>query len=134
MVSILDGMKNLAAGQLTRETAGDPVLGHLADLINNPETGGLTGFIERFRTHGLGELVNTWLGNGPNQPITAGQISRVIGQERLNEAAARLGMEPERLTGLIAQHLPNVIDQLTPGGAPPRPAGAAGAVPPSASV
>jgi uncharacterized protein YidB (DUF937 family) len=119
-MSILDSVKNLAASELSKEAAKDPVLGHLLNLVNNPETGGLEGMIQKFHSNGLGGLVNSWLGSGPNQAVTADQIVRVIGQDRLNGIAQKLGMEPDKVSGLIAQHLPGVIDRLTPGGAQPK--------------
>jgi uncharacterized protein YidB (DUF937 family) len=34
----------------------------------------------------------------------------------VNEIASKFGMQPDQISGLIAQHLPGVIDKMTPQG------------------
>ncbi|MGA3031716.1 MAG: YidB family protein [Terracidiphilus sp.] len=104
---------SLAGGNAS---GGSEILGHVMSLVNNPETGGLQGLVQQFQSNGLGEVVNSWVGNGANQPISGDQIVQVVGQDKLNEIASKLGMDPSQISGLIAQHLPGVIDKLTPQG------------------
>jgi uncharacterized protein YidB (DUF937 family) len=92
------------------------ILGHVMDLVNNPQTGGLQGLVQQFQSNGLGEVVNSWVGNGANQPISGDQIAQVLGSDKVNEIASKFGMQPDQISGLIAQHLPGVIDKMTPQG------------------
>jgi uncharacterized protein YidB (DUF937 family) len=93
-----------------------PILGHVMDLVNNPQTGGLQGLMQQFENNGLGGVMSSWVGNGANQPISSDQITQVLGQDKVNEIASKLGMQPDQISGLIAQHLPGIIDKMTPPG------------------
>jgi uncharacterized protein YidB (DUF937 family) len=111
---------NLAqeVGSLTggNAAADSGILGHVMELVNNPQTGGLQGLMQQFQSNGLGSVMSSWVGNGANQPISGDQIAQVVGQDKLNEIASKLGMQPDQISGLIAQHLPGVIDKMTPQG------------------
>ena len=116
-MGFLDSIEKEVGGLVGQSEGGDAgVLGHVMDLVNNPQTGGLQGLVQQFQSNGLGEVVNSWVGNGANQPISGDQIAQVVGQDRLNEIASKLGMQPDEVSNLVAQHLPNVIDKLTPSG------------------
>ncbi len=112
-MSLLDNLTQMIGGQAGGESG---VLGHVMDLVNNPASGGLQGIVQQFQSNGLGEAVSSWVGSGANQSISADQIMQVIGQDKVNEIASKVGMDPSEVSGLIAQHLPSVIDKLTPGG------------------
>ncbi|MES1986933.1 MAG: YidB family protein, partial [Pseudomonadota bacterium] len=70
----------------------------------------------KFKQGGLGELATSWVGTGENLPISAEQISSVLGSGAIAEMAAKFGITPEVLSNQIAQHLPSVIDKMTPNG------------------
>lgn len=112
-MSIFDNLTQMIGGQ-TGEEAG--IMGHVMALVNNPETGGLQGLVQQFHANGLGGVVNSWISQESNQPITADQIQQVIGQDRLNTIAGKLGMQPEEASAKLAQFLPVIIDKLTPAG------------------
>jgi uncharacterized protein YidB (DUF937 family) len=78
--------------------------------------GGLNGVLDKFKQGGLGDLAASWVGTGANLPISAEQISSVLGSGAITEMAAKFGITPEMLSSQIAQHLPNVIDKMTPNG------------------
>jgi uncharacterized protein YidB (DUF937 family) len=116
-MSLFENLEQEVSNLAGANTAGDSgIMGHVMDLVNNPQTGGLQGLMQQFQNNGLGEVVNSWVGNGANQPISGDQIAQVVGQDKLNEIASKLGMQPDQISGLIAQHLPGVIDKMTPQG------------------
>lgn len=116
-MSILDAITQKLTGQSDGTATADPaVMGHLMDLVNSPENGGLQGMVQKFHSNGLGDMVSSWVGTGANQPITTDQITQVLGQDRLNAIAAKVGMQPDQLSGLVAQHLPGLISKLTSSG------------------
>ena len=78
--------------------------------------GGLNGVLDKFKQGGLSELAASWVGTGENLPISAEQISSVLGSGAIAEMAAKFGITPEVLSNQIAQHLPSVIDKMTPNG------------------
>ena len=52
-------------------------------LGNNSQLGGLGGLVEKFQQAGLGDVVGSWIGTGQNQPISADQLSSVLGSDAL---------------------------------------------------
>ena len=78
--------------------------------------GGLGGIIEKFKEGGLGEQAASWVGKGENLPVSAEQISSVLGNGAIAEMAAKFGITPETLSSQIAQYLPGVVNKLTPDG------------------
>ena len=53
-MSIQDTVKQMMSGESAAAPAEpaaipNPVLGHVMELVNNPETGGLTGLMAKFR-------------------------------------------------------------------------------------
>jgi uncharacterized protein YidB (DUF937 family) len=78
--------------------------------------GGLNGVLDKFKQGGLGDLAASWVGTGANLPISSEQISSVLGSGAITEMAAKFGITPEALSNQIAQHLPSVVDKMTPNG------------------
>ncbi|MCX7276938.1 MAG: YidB family protein [Burkholderiales bacterium] len=89
-------------------------------LGNNSQLGGLGGLVEKFQQAGLGDVVGSWIGSGQNQPISADQLSSVLGSDALSGLAAKLGVDPSEAAGQLAQVLPGLVDHLTPAGQAPQ--------------
>ena len=89
----------------------------------NPPTGtlvsGLNDLIGRLNQGGLGQQVNSWVGQGENQPVQPGHLGSALGQNTLDELAARTGMSREQLLNQLAVLLPQIINHLTPQGRVP---------------
>lgn len=109
-MSILDTVKDLIGGASGQDAA---LANHALDLVNNPETGGLQGMVQQFHANGLGEVVNSWIGPGGNQQISAEQITQVLGQDRIQAVASKFGISPEDASAKLAQVLPSVIGKLS---------------------
>jgi uncharacterized protein YidB (DUF937 family) len=102
---------------------GGAVGAEMVTVVNQliEKHGGLSGIVGQLQQQGLGPTVNSWIGNGPNQPISPDQVHQTFGPEIIRELAARTGMTPQELAQKISQVLPQVVDKLTPAGAvPPR--------------
>jgi uncharacterized protein YidB (DUF937 family) len=78
--------------------------------------GGLAGILSAFQQAGLGQVVQSWISNGPNQSVSPDQLQSVLGQDKVNGMAAQAGMEPSDFLGQLAQHLPNAVNAMTPNG------------------
>lgn len=81
------------------------------------EQGGIQALLERFQQGGLGAIVESWIGNGGNQPVSADQVTNALGSPAIADLAAKLGIEPQAASNLIAEHLPKMVDTLSPSGA-----------------
>lgn len=88
-------------------------------LINNPQSGGIQGLMDSFKNQGVGGLLASWIGNGENQPISAEQIQSVLGSEKVQAIADKLGISTADASAKLAGLLPQVIDKLTPNGQVP---------------
>jgi uncharacterized protein YidB (DUF937 family) len=85
---------------------------------------GLTDMVEQLSKKGLGSVVQSWVGTGPNQPVTPDQLGKAMDPSMLQQLASKLGISPDLLTTHLADVLPKIVDRLTPDGKLPEPADA----------
>ncbi len=78
--------------------------------------GGLGGLLTTLEKGGLGNVINSWVGTGPNQPTSPNQLGSALGPEIIKVLAQRSGLPEEELTRQLSQVLPGVVDKLTPSG------------------
>ena len=112
-MSLFDDVAGAVMGKVMGGNQGSMVQVAM-EMFN--QYGGLNGVLDKFKQGGLGELATSWVGTGENLPISAEQISSVLGSGAIAEMAAKFGITPEVLSNQIAQHLPSVIDKMTPNG------------------
>jgi uncharacterized protein YidB (DUF937 family) len=110
------GLFDDVAGAVMGKVMGDKgAMAQVAmDMFN--QHGGLSGILDKFKEGGLGDVAASWVGKGENLPISADQISSVLGSGAIAEMAAKFGITPDVLSAQIAEHLPAVIDKMTPNG------------------
>jgi uncharacterized protein YidB (DUF937 family) len=82
--------------------------------------GGVQGVVDQFEKQGLGATVKSWVGTGPNLPITADQIHQALGADTLKQLAARAGISIDEISQKLAHVLPQAVDKLTPTGEVPK--------------
>jgi len=104
----------LSSGQSQGNQGG--MMDVISHLLSDPKTGGLQGLLKSFQDKGLGDIAASWVGSGPNQPITAAQIQQVIGSDRLASISQKVGLSPDTVAAGLAEMLPHVIDHLSPNG------------------
>ena len=104
------------------------LLGSLSSLIFSPEHGGPAGFVERLRSGGLGEAVQSWIGGGPNQPISPAQLESALGSGEVARIASQAGLDTTTTSSALSSMLPDVFNSLTGNGQLPTgiPAGLGG--------
>jgi uncharacterized protein YidB (DUF937 family) len=126
--SILSGMAGQSAGQSGQSAAGglaaNPLLQIALQMLaasgqSSGQRGGLSALIEQFQRAGMGQQMNSWISTGQNLPISPEQLIQVFGQDQMQQMAARSGLYSIQLSGGLAEMLPQLIDQLTPGGQVP---------------
>lgn len=84
------------------------------------DQGGVNNLLEQFRENGLGDKVSTWIGQGDNGTISADTIQQALSSDALQSLSTRLGVDPEKASGLLAEYLPKIIDLLSPKGEVPK--------------
>lgn len=95
----------------------------MATVVNQilDKHGGLQGVIGEFERNGFGPTVQSWVGTGPNQPISSDALQRVLGGDLLQQLAAKSGMSVPELSQKLSQVLPQAVDKMTPDGVIPKP-------------
>lgn len=120
-MGMFDALAGQVAGALGEQLGGQAKLVQaVLSLINSPQVGGLQGLIAAFQREGLGEIVQSWLSQGANLPVSASQLGNVLGSAAVASAAQEAGMQAPALLGQLTQLLPTLMDQLSPDGALPQ--------------
>ena len=117
-MGLFDSVVSAVSSHLQQQGGLVAVLSSL--LANNGEFGGLQGLIQKFNQAGLGDVISSWIGKGQNLPISADQLSAVVGQGTLDKAASQSGLDASQLASQLAVLLPGLIDRLTPDGSAPQ--------------
>lgn len=90
--------------------------GLVSQYLAKTEIGDTAGLIARLRQGGLDQEVESWLGPGPNLPVSPEQLHDALGENVIGEIVAVTGIPAEKLLALIAGYLPNAIDAMSPNG------------------
>ena len=88
-------------------------------LGNDGASGGLGGLMAKFQQAGMGDVIGSWVGSGQNQPISADQISDVLGSDAISGMSAKMGMDSSEVAGQLSSMLLGLVDKLTPNGHAP---------------
>jgi len=100
---------------------GDVLKGGLGGLLaggaaGSVISGGLGDLLKQFQQNGQGEVANSWVGKGPNKQIAPGDLASALGADQINALASQSGLSRDELLAGLSQHLPDVINHLTPDG------------------
>jgi uncharacterized protein YidB (DUF937 family) len=103
---------------LRRELPDGPITPMSAALMEllGGERGTLPELADRFTEAGLGNIMTSWIGAGPNLPISARDLRRVLGEERVEDLATLAGMTSGDFLVHLVQLLPGAVHRMTPGG------------------
>jgi uncharacterized protein YidB (DUF937 family) len=128
--SVLGAVLNNGQQPATGAGAGAGGLGMLASnpqliqmvlgmLGNDSAQGGLGGLVGKFQQAGLGPVIASWIGGGPNEPVSGEQITSALGSGTVADMAGKLGLDSGEVAGQLSQLLPLLVNQLTPQGQAP---------------
>jgi uncharacterized protein YidB (DUF937 family) len=124
-MSLFDDLKKQVAVALGLPEGTDPtaaassplhsqVIDRILEMLNSHGLGNLS---DKFQRQGLGEVFQSWVGKGANLPISPDQVRSVVDPAALEKLAQQLGFPEGKVTALLAQLLPGIVDKLTPNGA-----------------
>jgi uncharacterized protein YidB (DUF937 family) len=65
---------------------------------------------------GLAEVVGSWLGDGENMPIDSNTVSELFNSDQIGAFASQLGLDSSDASSLLADVVPNIVDQSSSGG------------------
>jgi uncharacterized protein YidB (DUF937 family) len=100
---------------------GDVLKGGLGGLLaggaaGSVISGGLGDLLRQFQQNGQGEVANSWVSPGPNKQISPDDLSRALGADQIDALSAQSGLSRDELLSGLSQHLPEIINHLTPDG------------------
>jgi uncharacterized protein YidB (DUF937 family) len=115
------GGGGLGGGGLGGGGLGDLLKGGLGGLLaggaaGSVISGGLGDLLKQFQESGHGDTANSWVSPGPNKQISPNDLASALGADQINALASQTGMSRDDLLAGLSQHLPDVINQLTPHG------------------
>jgi uncharacterized protein YidB (DUF937 family) len=115
------GLPGGLGGMLGGGGLGDLLKGGLGGLLaggaaGSVISGGLGDLLKQFQQSGHGDTANSWVSPGPNKQISPGDLASALGADQINTLASQTGMSRDELLAGLSQHLPDVINQLTPHG------------------
>jgi uncharacterized protein YidB (DUF937 family) len=79
-------------------------------------SGGLGDLLKQLQQSGHGETANSWVSPGPNKQIAPNDLASALGADQINSLMSQSGLSRDELLSGLSQHLPGVIDHLTPEG------------------
>ena len=119
----MDMMKiatQLLASKLGGSAGGnsDMVQNVIGSLLGGSGDSGLDlgSIVGNLKDSGLGDLAESWLGDGDNAPISSSQLESVFGADKLQNAAQQLGTDQGSLLSGLQDMLPQVVDKSSSGG------------------
>ena len=132
-MGLLDSVLGSAMGALQgggqSGAGGDVLMQVIGSLLQGQggaggAAGGLGALLQQLQQGGLGDAAQSWVSTGPNLPVSADQLQSALGADRIDALAQQVGLPAGDLSSQLAQFLPQVVDQLTPGGQLPAGGGA----------
>jgi uncharacterized protein YidB (DUF937 family) len=100
------------AGRAVSGLRGRALSGVATSLLGQGGTG-LTGLIDKFNQGGLGQVVESWVGKGSNQPLSGEQAKQILGVDAIAGIAKDLDTSEDEASDKVAKVLPQLVDKLT---------------------
>lgn len=83
------------------------------------KSGGLEKLLSGFKQAGMEKQAASWVGKGPNEPISAQQVEQAVAPDKIDEVASELGVSHEQAAAVLADVIPGVVDAVSPEGEVP---------------
>ena len=118
-MGLFDSIGGALTGALGQaEAAAMPAL--ISAVLAKTDLGNMQGLLDKLQQSGLGPQVSSWLGDGKNMPISA--VRAALGNTQIQQLAASFGLPVDKVLASLAEHLPAVVDKMSPNGTLQQPA------------
>ena len=96
----------------------DTFVSALGSLFGDEGSGtpDLGSLVEKAMQGGLGDVVQSWLGQGENLPLSPVQVTNIVDGGQVAQFAQKLGVSEESAKKALADALPRIVDKATPAG------------------
>ena len=123
-MGLLDQLEGALSGGGGATGAQAQVMGAVLQMLQG-QSGGIGGVLSSFERAGLGGVAQSWIHEGPNQPVSPDQVSQAL-PGPVGDLASKLGVSHQEAAGHLAGMLPQIMDHLSPGGQAPADGGLEG--------
>ena len=107
--------KDLLADKLGGGAGG--VMDAIAKLTGGGEgaldLGELAG---KLKEGGLGDKVDSWLGDGANADVSSAELESALGADKVSEMASAMGVDKDTAADRLKDVLPSLMDKASSGG------------------
>jgi len=79
----------------------------------NLDMGSLMG---KLTEGGLGDQVQSWMGDGDNQPVSDDQLKAALGEDQIAAASEKMGCDADSCAQQLSENLPDLADKFSGGG------------------
>ncbi|HTL98494.1 MAG TPA: YidB family protein [Holophagaceae bacterium] len=117
-MGLMDMVGGLLGGQSAQGDSKAALIQAAIGMIQN-HPGGLQGLLGQFQQAGLAQHVESWVGSGANQALTADHVQQALSGDQLQAVAQGAGMDPGQASQGLASLLPEIVNHLTPNGGMP---------------
>jgi uncharacterized protein YidB (DUF937 family) len=114
-MGLFDSVVGSVLGQMG---GGGAVEDAITKALTQGQVGGLdlNSIADKMRQNGFGEVIDSWIGHGPNKEIAPDEVHQALGPDTIAQIAQQFGLDPAMITQLLSQFLPGIVDKLTPHG------------------
>jgi uncharacterized protein YidB (DUF937 family) len=77
---------------------------------------GLEKLVSALQAGGLGDIVGSWIGTGPNKKITKAQVKKHVDPHTIKQLASQSGLPADAVVQHLTTLLPSLVNNLTPEG------------------
>jgi uncharacterized protein YidB (DUF937 family) len=107
------GIEDLAGAALRTGGGQAGLLRAISAMVAGGDLLSLLGNLSR---SGMGDLVNSWVGTGENEPVSPRRLQEALGDEEIRRVAEEAGVSENEAASGLADLLPKLVDRLTPDG------------------
>ncbi len=107
------GIADSVTSSLSLDTIMDALAGLMPGEGRNVD---LDALMERMQGSGLAAMARTWLGDGDNDGIDAGQLVELFGRNSIRSFAGKLGLDEGTALSGLERAVPEMIDKASSGG------------------
>lgn len=118
IMDLLQMGAQIMAQQLGSNANTDTIENVLNGLIGDGDSMNIASLVAKMQAGngGLGDIVQSWLGDGDNAAISASQLQEVIDTDRLQQSASQLGIDQNSMLEMLAGAVPQMVDNGSQGG------------------
>ncbi|MEJ1363834.1 MAG: YidB family protein [Candidatus Sedimenticola sp. (ex Thyasira tokunagai)] len=109
-------MKSQGSGDAGGNLNPDILTTALSGLSGGKRGLDIASLIGGMQGGGMGDMLQSWLGDGQNQAISGSQVSNLLGSDKIRAFASQLGLSEEEAIGGLQDAMPQIVDKASSGG------------------